>query len=200
MKASRDDLLKRIYEYDQDVGGPLQIPFKDEQTGEYRADLSTLRADVNHLEQIGYVFEPISLAMCYNLSLTEKGEEYVENHFQRSPQHAPSFNFAGATINNAVIGNDVSGNTISFSSSAALAELEALIQNRPPEDQALLKELLAVLREIQSPDKPVEKGKLSRFYEVVKKGSDLLLPRDTFPTVTLSGGTVLPLHHVCPFP
>ena len=190
VKASRDDLLKRIYEYDQDIGGPLQIPFKDEQTGEYRADLSTLRADVNHLEQIGYVFEPISLAMCYNLSLTEKGEEYVENHFQRSPQQAPSFNFAGATISNAVIGNDVSGNTISFSSSAALAELEALIQNRPPEDQALLKELLAVLREIQSSDKPVEKGKLSRFYEVVKKGSDLLLPIGTFLTDIFLGGSV----------
>lgn len=182
MKPSRDALLKRIYDFDQEHGGPLFIPFKDEQTGQYIPELQTLRTDVTALMQQGYLYEPISLAMSYNLSLTEKGEIYVENNFKRSIQQSSAFDFSGATINNAVIGNDVSGNHISFSSSKALDELEALIQKQPPEDQQLLQELLAVLREIQRSGEPVEKGKLARFYEVVKKSSELLLPIGKFFT------------------
>lgn len=182
MKPSRNELLKRIYTFDQECGESLLIPFEDEQTGQYIPDLHTLRADVEYLMQNGYIYEPISLAMCYNLSLTEKGEEYVENNFRRPAQQPASFDFSGATINNAVIGNDVSGNHISFSKSSALDELEALIQKQPPEDQQLLQELLAVLREIQRSGEPVEKRKLARFYEVVKKSSELLLPIGKFFT------------------
>lgn len=182
MKPSRNELLKRVYDFDQESGGPLYIPLTDEKTGEYISDLSALRTDVEYLIQHGYLWEPVQLPLCYNLSLTEKGEEYVENNFRRSTQQASTFDFSGATIHNAVIGNDISGNNISFSDSAALAELESLIQNRPPEDQELLQELLSVLREIQRSGKPVEKGRLARFYEVVKKSSELLLPIGTFFT------------------
>ncbi len=182
MKPSRDELLKRIYEFDQESGGPLCIPFQDEESGEYIPNLTSLRADVDHLMRNGYICEPINLPMCYHLSLTEKGEEYVENNFKRPTYPSSSFDFSGATIQNAVIGNDVSGNDISFSASAALDELESLIQKRPTEDQELLKELLSVLREIQRSGKPVEKGRLARFYEVVKKSSELLLPIGTFFT------------------
>ena len=182
MKPSRDELLKRIYECDQQDGTPLQIAFKDEQTGGFIPELSTLRADVDYLTQHVYIFEPLSLAMCYNLSLTEKGEEYVENNFKRPTQQSSSFDFSGATITNAVIGGNVSGNEIAFSSTAALAELEALIREKPAEDQALLQELLAVLREIQRSGQPVDKGILARFYEVLKKSSDLLLPIGKFFT------------------
>ena len=182
MNPSKHELLKRVYESDENSGGPLCIPFTDEKTGEFIPNLSTLRADVTYLIQHGYLYEPTRLPMCHNLSLTDKGEEYVENNFSRSTQQPSTFDFSGATINNAVIGNDISGNDISFSSGAALDELEALIQKRPPEDQELLQELLCVLREIQRSGKPVEKGRLARFYEVVKKSSELLLPIGTFFT------------------
>ena len=182
MKPSRDKLLKRVYDFDQEIGGPLCIEFTNEQTGDYIPDLRTLRTDVEYLTEHGFLHEPVHMLRCYNLSLTEKGEEYVENNFQRPVQQSASFDFSGATINNAVIGNDVSGNHISFPSSKALDELEALIQKQPPEDQQLLQELLAVLREIQRSGEPVEKGKLARFYEVVKKSSELLLPIGKFFT------------------
>lgn len=182
MTPSMNALLQRIYDFEQEHREPLLIPFEDEQTGQYIPDLHTLQADVKYLMQNGYVREEISLTMCYNLSLTEKGVEYVENNFQRPVQQPASFDFSGATINNAVIGNDVSGNHISFSKGSPLDELEALIQKQPPEDQQLLQELLAVLREIQRSGKPVEKGKLARFYEVVKKSSELLLPIGKFFT------------------
>ena len=182
MKPSRDELLKRIYEYDQAYGGPLEIPFRDDQTGEFIPELPTLKTDVDYLMQNGYLYEPLSLTMRYILSLTEKGEAYVENNFQRLAQQPASFDFRGATINNAVIGNTVAENQISFSSSTALAELEAMIQKQPPADQQLLQELLSVLREIERSGEPVEKGKLARFYEVVKKSSELLLPIGKFFT------------------
>ena len=182
MKQSRDELLKRVYDYDQEYGGPLCIQLTDAQTGGYIPDLHTLRTDVEYLTQHGFLFEPVHMLRCYNLSLTEKGEIYVENNFKRSIQQSSAFDFSGATINNAVIGNDVSGNHISFSSNEALVELETMIQKRPAEDQQLLQELLAVLREIERSDEPVEKGKLARFYEVVKKGSDLMLPIGKFLT------------------
>ena len=182
MKPSRDELLKRVYDFEQENGGPLCIQLADERTGEFIPELNTLRTDVEYLTQHGFLYEPLHYAMCYNLLLTEKGEEYIENHFQRPYQQPASFDFSGAIINNAVIGNEVSGNHISFSSSAALAELESLIQKQPSEDQQLLQELLAVLREIERSGEPVEKGKLARFYEVVKKSSELLLPIGKFFT------------------
>ena len=40
--------------------------------------------------------------------------------------------------------------------------------------------MLAILRDIQNSEKPVDKGRLSRFYEVVKKSSDLALPIGKF--------------------
>ena len=182
MKPSRDKLLKRVYDFDQEIGGPLCIEFTNEQTGDYIPDLRTLRTDVEYLTEHGFLYEPVHMLGCYNLSLTEKGEEYVENNFRHPVQQPASFDFSGATINNAVIGNDVSGNHISFSKSTALDDLETLIQKQPSENQPLLQELLAVLREIQRSGEPVEKGKLARFYEVVKKSSDLFLPIGKFFT------------------
>lgn len=76
--------------------------------------------------------------------------------------------------------SEVSGNTFTYNAGASLAELESLIQSKPSEDQAVLNEMLEVLREIQSSEEPVDKGRLARFYEVVQKSSDLLLPIGNF--------------------
>ena len=39
MKQSRDELLKRVYDYDQEYGGPLCIQLTDAQTGGYKLGL-----------------------------------------------------------------------------------------------------------------------------------------------------------------
>lgn len=189
MKESRKQLLQMIYDYDQTKGGPLQIMADGSDTG---FDSLTLRNDVSYLKNHGYVDEPIPIAMSYVLQLTVKGEQFVENGFPSAVQASTaSFNFSGATFTNSTVGkevsnvsnvinNEVSGNTFTYNAGASLAELESLIQAKPSEDQAVLNEMLEVLREIQSSEKPVDKGRLARFYEVVKKSSDLLLPLGKF--------------------
>lgn len=95
-----------------------------------------------------------------------------------------NFNFTNATFTNSAVGNEINseviGNSFTYNASSSLAELESLIQSKPAEDQAVLNEMLEVLREIQSSEKPIDKGRLARFYDVVKKSSDLLLPIGKF--------------------
>lgn len=180
MKQSRIDLLKQIYNYDQEQGGPLTIHFEDEETGEYRPDIKALTADIKYLEREGYIVQPMSISMAYIVALTEKGEAFIENNCTIPPPQVSTFVFSGATINNSVIAHEAAGNVINGFSEDALAEIQALVAQKPIEDQAILKELLEELRVMQRSNKPIEKGKLSRFYEVVKKSSDLLLPLAKF--------------------
>lgn len=65
-------------------------------------------------------------------------------------------------------------------STAAIAEVQQAIARRPSADQAELNEMLDILRDIQRSKKPIEKFRLARFYELVKKSSDLLLPISKF--------------------
>lgn len=178
MKESRKQLLQKIYDHDQTQGGPLQIMADGSDIG---SDSLTLRYDVPYLKTHGYVDEPMHIAKSYVLQLTPQGEQFVENGFHFASQ-APtaSFNFPGANFINSAVGNEVSGNAFTYNAGASLAELESLIQSKPSEDQALLNEMLEVLREIQGSEEPVDKGRLARFYEVVQKSSDLLLPIGKF--------------------
>ncbi len=191
MKQSRIDLLNKIYAWNQSRGEPLQINFEDEETGEYIANLSALQNDVNYLEREGYLIEPIGISSAFVLSLTEKGERFVENGCT-VPSEAPvptmQFNMGGATLNNAMLGNNtVTGSTLNVSAGAALADLEKLIAAKPAQDQVMLQEMLEILREMQRTEKPIEKGRLAHFYELVKKGSDLLLPIGQFLTSFIFG-------------
>ena len=97
-----------------------------------------------------------------------------------SESQTTNFNFGNANVSNTIIGNHVSGNEFTLNNQTPLSELQNLIQTKPAADQAALNEMLEILREIQSSEKPIDKGRLSRFYEVVKKSSDLLLPLGKF--------------------
>lgn len=178
MKESRKILLQSIYDCDRSTGNNLQISADGSDSG---CDATELRNDVEYLKRNGFITEPICAMRQYVLALTEKGEQFVENGFQ-TPSQAPapaSFQFNGP-VTNSVVGNDISGNEFTFTSGSSLAEIESIIRTKPVEDQAVLNEMLEVLREIQSSEEPIDKGRLSRFYEVVKKSSDLLLPIGKF--------------------
>lgn len=171
MKQSRIQLLKQIYEYEQNNSLPLSIPASN-----------INKFDVSALESEGYIVQPLNSIGTYHLSLTEKGETFVTNGFIPETTVPPNatFNFNNATFENSVVGSGISGNQITFHSNPSLTELETLIQSKPVDDRATLNEMLEILREIQNSEKPVEKGRLSRFYEVVKKSSDLVLPISKF--------------------
>lgn len=148
--------------------------------------------DAQYLTENGYITQPMTGAKALFLSLTEKGRQFVENGYTlpAPPQFSSKFNFQGPTtftnsfINEAPMSNMVLGtiseSPISFNAESSLSELESLIRSKPSEDQAILNEMLEILREIHGSEKPVDKGRLSRFYEVIKKSSDLILPIGKF--------------------
>lgn len=177
MTDSRKKLLQLIYEHDQTEGGPLQIGVDGSDIG---YDRLTLRNDVSYLKHHDFVCEPIPIAQAYCLMLTEKGELFVESDFQRPSAPQANFNFAGATIHNATIGNENTVGSMVYNSTSALSELESAINRQPLEDQAALNEMLNILRDIQRTEQPLEKSRLTRFYELAKKSSDLLLPIGKF--------------------
>lgn len=179
MKESRMQLLQMIYDHDQDVGGPLQISCDDTSF-----DQAELRTDVSALQRQGYITSvpPLYLRQ-YSLALTEKGEQFVENGFRKpsSSSSMGTFNFAGATIHNATIGNQNTVGSMAYNASNfALEELKAAISRHSAEEQVLLNEMFDILREMKDSQQPVEKGRLTRFYELVKGASDLVLPISQF--------------------
>ncbi len=130
------------------------------------------------LESEGYIIQPLRNIGAYHLSLTEKDEALVTNGFIPETVTVPNatFNFNNTTFEGSVVGSGISGNQFTFHAGPALTELEALFQAKPTDDQAALKELLETLREIQSSEKPVDKGRLSRFMRSLKRVRILSFP------------------------
>lgn len=163
-------VTKQIYEHEQSNPSPFSVP---------ASNINTF--DISALEAEGYLIQPFNSIGAYHLSLTEKGECFVLNGFVPDAALPNStFNFNNTTFENSVVGSGISGNQLTFNANSPLAELESLILSKSANDQIELKEMLAILRDIQSSEKPVDKGRLSRFYEVVKKSSDLALPIGKF--------------------
>lgn len=178
MNTVCNSLLRLIYDHEQNHTGLFQISAdKCEQI----PDTVALRTAVQTITDQGYARSVMPILGGYCLALTEKGEAYVRNGFVAvtEPQSA-NFNFSGATINNATIGNNNTVGSMNYNSSIALDEIQEAISRQPSADQAELNEMLDILRDIQCSEKPVEKSRLARFYELVKKSSDLVLPISKF--------------------
>lgn len=168
MNQARKTLLQQIFDFQQNNSEPFSV--STNQVSQY---------DVAYLKQEGYIAEPFTSLGAYHLSLTEKGELFVQNRYQTSSS-ATNFAFNNVQINNSVIGNNASNNQFTMESYQPLREIESIINSKPFEEQSQLNEMLEILREIQCSENPVDKGRLSRFYEFVKKGTDLFLPVGEF--------------------
>ena len=177
MFPSRTELLNRIYDHTLKTGEPLSLFSDDESDPEYRLT-DQIQNDIEYLTDNGYVKDEYDIISSAHLTLTEKGEQFVEN--ERAPQkksetQSTVFNFNAPVTGNPIIGTQENV-TQNVSSSSALAELETAIASQPVNVQPELNEMLNILRDIQRSQKPVEKSRLARFYEIVKKSTDLLLP------------------------
>ena len=168
MKQSQLTILQKLYDSEQNSSTPLSFPSSE-----------VSKHDISFLKREGYIVEPFTSLGAYHLSLTEKGELFVKNGYQ-TPTTAINFNFNNSQINNSVVGNNASGNQFTMESYRPLKEIESIINSKPSEEQSQLNEMLEILREIQCSKNPVDKGRLSRFYEFVKKGTDLFLPVSEF--------------------
>lgn len=168
MNQSAKQLLQKIYAFQQNNSEPFDIPVND-----------VSKFDISYLINNGYITESFSSMGAYHLSLTEKGQFYVENGFSMpssSNQINNSFNFNGNTFSNSVVGADVNNVNYSFSAGVPFNELKELIASKPAVDQQQLNELLSVLQEIDKSNQPVNKGILVRFSNLLQKYSDLIVP------------------------
>lgn len=174
MKESRKQLLQAIYDYDQVEGKPWQIPCDGSGTS---FDPATLKNDVSYLKRNNFVCEPTPILRCYVLALTDKGERFVENGFQLPPEgQTTNFNFGNASVNNAIIGNQASGNEFTLNSQASLAELQGLIQTKSTSDQEKLDELLTLLQSLEKSKEPVPRNFFAKVSDLIKKHTDLIVP------------------------
>jgi len=176
VKKSRIDIIKRIYDHDQEKGGPLQINFQDENE-EYIAGLHDLQVDVEWLERNDYISQPMSIGMCYILALTEKGGAFVRNGFSDDDGAKSSFTFNmdHAHITGSQLGNNDIG-SVTLNIGQSIGKLENAIRQKSPEDQKILEELLSILESIQKSSEPIKRGILSRFSDILKKHTDLIAP------------------------
>ena len=87
MRDSRKNLLQLIYDCDQREGRPLQI---NSDGKDISSDTLTLRNDVRYLKDNGYIRETNPILHSYVLTLTEKGEYFVENGFRLPEAHPPA--------------------------------------------------------------------------------------------------------------
>ncbi|MCI8284274.1 MAG: hypothetical protein HFE90_03260 [Firmicutes bacterium] len=191
MKPTHEHFLKLIYDHEQSTGQHLIVNLdENSETGmedgktlsKLGLNVNTFDEDVRYLEKKGFIHNDPYSTSIYCISLTEKGETYVENGFKHQsdiPQPTSNFNISGVNFNNSVVGsignnNNISNNDISISTNASLSELESLIATKPAEDQELLQELLATLKSIEHSAKPVKRGFLAKFSGVIEKYTDIL--------------------------
>lgn len=167
MKQSQLNLLKRIYNFERSNTEPFSINCSE-----------VSRFDISALERNEYLVQPLHSIGAYHLSLTEKGESFVENGCSPSSPESVSnnFNFSGATFTNSVVGSGISGTNYTFNAGLNFSELKELIDSKPTIDQDQLNELLTVLQSIQQSDHPVNKGILIQFSNLLNKYSDLIVP------------------------
>ena len=176
MKESRKTLLRLIYQHEQVDGGIFQIPADGSSIG---FDSLTLRNDVAYLCRHGYVEEPTHILRCYCLCLTPKGEEFVRNGCIETPLQPSSFSFEGATIQNAIIGDNAHDNNFGFYAGNPIESLEQLFSQRPAAEQPELKCILDLLRKIQTDNVPVQRGTFTKVSDFIKKHTDLIAPIST---------------------
>ncbi len=173
MKDSRKHLLRLIYENDQNGNESLQICADGESIG---SDRLSLRHDVEYLKRNGFIVETMSVLQSYCLALTNKGESYVENDFRMLSEqpNMSNYNFGGATIQNAVIGNGASDNDFTINSGSPIADLQKLFIQRPAEEQTQLSEIINLLHKIDVEDTPVTKSTFAKIADFLNEHNDLV--------------------------
>ena len=174
MFPSLTELLNRIYDHTLKTGNPLSL-FRDEEDMEHLLT-EEIQNDIEYLTDNGYVNDEYGIIGSAHLTLTEKGEQFVEN--ERAPQkksetQSTVFNFNAPVTGNAVIGTQ---ENVTQNVSCSLPELETLFSQRPNEEQEQLNEILDLLRNLQKDEPSVSKHTRGKIVDFVQKHIELKIP------------------------
>ncbi len=170
MNDSCKKLLQTIYKHSQSSSAPLQIMSNGYDTD---SNPGTLQNDVRCLKERGLVYEPAPILNSYSLSLTEKGEQFVENGFMLPSSIPPNtiFNIENAT--NSVIGTQA---TVTMNINNSIQEAKEKIAASGSSDKEELQQIIYLLERIVNDQMPAEKGVLSKFTSVIQRNSWIASP------------------------
>lgn len=173
MKNSCKKLLQSVYDRDQNFGKPYLVIYDEDNTLEENA---ILLEDVQRLISDGYVTgESSCVAGGSLLTITEKGERFVENGFQ-FPNETSSvthtiFNIENAT--NSVIGTQ---SNVTLNINNAIKEAREQINSSNSNDKAELHEIISLLEDVVNNKVPIKKGLLSKFTASIQRNAWITSP------------------------
>ncbi len=175
MFPSRTELLNRIYNHTLKTGEPLSLYSDDESALDYRLT-DQIQKDIDYLTDNGYVNDEYDIIGSAHLTLTEKGEQFVEN--ERVPQKKSEtqtnvFNFNAPVSGNPIIGTQ---ENVTQNVSCSLPELETLFSQRPIEEQEQLNEILDLLRNMQKTEPSLPKHTCGKIMDFLNKHVELKIP------------------------
>lgn len=92
----------------------------------------------------------------------------TEQEYNMSKNNSPIFNINANTIENTIIGNQTNA-TINLDN--FLSKMKREIESSNSNDKKELLEIVSLLKEINQSNKPIEKGFLSKFSDVMERNS-----------------------------
>ncbi len=110
-------------------------------------------------------------------------EYLTESDFQKSSKSQTQINI-GTVSGPAIIGNQ---QTATMTVGTSIEDIAALIATKPAADLPELCELVAELKKLEANGGAIEKGRLSKFSDLLKKHSDLLIALGGWAVKLLTG-------------
>ena len=131
--------------------------------------INEITSALNYLENIGYL-TLVKAIGCKPVVFNVKHQGIYFDELEKTSFNNQTFNIN--SVNNSAFGNN--GTTI-FNNGNTLDEIRSLITNKPKEDQEQLNKLIDSLEIIIENSETVSKGFLSKFSDVLKKHSDIIV-------------------------
>ena len=131
--------------------------------------INEITSALNYLENIGYL-TLVKAIGCKPVVFNVKHQGIYFHELETISFNNQTFNIN--SVNNSAFGNN--GTTI-FNNGNTLDEIRSLITNKPKEDQEQLNKLIDSLEIIIENSETVSKGFLSKFSDVLKKHSDIIV-------------------------
>lgn len=174
MTEMRKNILQFIYDYEQSEGSPCIIKSDG---SDFNFDSHTLASNILYLESKKYIQKQHSAVLGeMHLSLTEKGEQFVENGFE-SPREPSQTVFNIGSAQNSIVGTQENA---TLTNGYSIDDITKLIERHNSDDEELLKEMVSVLEKAVSNQEPVKKGLLSKFVGVFQRNEWITAPIASF--------------------
>lgn len=165
MSPNAKELLERTYRHYQETGKRSASLSFGSNTNEKMAILDA----VEELEERGLVVKEVATVGFIQFKLTPQGMDFFEAP-QHSAQPAAQNINIGSIAGSAIVGSQANA-TINFG--ASITDISALVSALPLDNKQTGRELISELEKLESGEKPLQKGTLSKFSDLLAKHGSL---------------------------